>query len=511
MSEPGPPGAKPVAWGLLLIPAVVHCLLHLFTSGNFGIFRDEYYYLACAERPAWGYVDQPPLSIWILGAWAAVFGDSVHSIRVLPALCGAATVLLAGVTTAQLGGGRWAQLLAGVGVAVNAGLLVIAGYYSMNAFDFLFWLGAYYLVIHVVRTGDGKAWIAFGLVVGLGLFNKIGLLVLGAALAIGLVVTRHRRQFGDWRLYAGAALALAFLVPYVVWNQLHDWAALEFIANAKAGKITSFSPWEYLTENILQANPLTVPVWIAGLSWLLFARSARSYRIVAVMFLATYALLVVQQSKPYYFATSFPVLLAAGGVAWEQWTDTGRWRWARWAVLFVMVTGGVMIAPMTVPLLSPERTLAWGQRLGIAPKPQERSHTSPLPQYFSDRFGWENLARAVAGVYGELSVEDRERCVVVGQNYGHAGVIEYWSKQYDLPPAFATHNSYWFWGPPPDDTEVVIVIRGNPETLHELCEEASEVAVAETPEALESSMRIWLCVGPRRPLSEIWGERKSFG
>lgn len=511
MKESRPLDAQPIAWVLLLIPALAQLVAHLFTNGNFGIFRDEYYYLACAERPAWGYVDQPPFSIWVLGAWTSIFGDSVHSIRILPALCGAGMVVLTGATAAQLGGGRWAQLIAGIGVAVNAGLLVVAGFYSMNAFDFLFWLGAYYCLIRIARTGDGKGWIAFGLVVGLGLFNKIGLLVLGAALVLGLVATRQRRHFADKRLYAGGALALVFLVPYAIWNQLHDGAAVEFIQNAKAGKIAAFTPWEYLTENILQASPITLPLWAGGLVWLLFARSARSYRIVGLMFLATYALLVLQKSKPYYFATSFPVLIAAGGVAWEQWTRGRRWIWARWVLTLVVTAGGAALAPLVVPLLSPAQTLAYSQRLGIAPKPQEVSHTSALPQHYSDRFGWEHLASVVADVYGGLSVEDQDRCVVLGQNYGHAGAIEYWSQKYDLPAAYATHNNYWFWGPPPADTELVIVIRGDPELLRTLFEDVVEVAVAETPDALESRMTIWLCTGLRRPLGEVWGEYKSFG
>jgi len=510
-SKSRPPEPQSVAWGLLLIPAVAQLLLHLLTTGNFGIFRDEYYYLACAERPAWGYVDHPPFSIWVLRAWTEIFGDSVHSIRVLPGLCGAGMIVLAGATAAQMGGGRWAQLVAGIGLAVNAGLVVVGGFYSMNAFDFLFWLGAYYLVIRIARTGDGKHWIAFGLVVGLGLFNKIGLLVLGAALVIGLAATSNRRHFADRRLYLGGAIAIAFLVPYAIWNGFHGGAALEFIENAKLGKIVGFTPWEYLTENILQATPSTLPVWAGGLAWVLFARSARSYRIVGLMFLATFALLVLQKSKPYYFATSFPVLVAAGGVAWERWTDGRRWRWARWVVVLLLISGGAVIAPMIVPLLSPEKTLAWGQRVGISPKPQEVSHTSPLPQYFSDRFGWENLASVVADVYGGLSVEDQERCVVLGQNYGHVGAIEYWSKQYDLPPAYATHNNYWFWGPPPQDTELVIVVSGDPEVLRSLFEQVTEVGVAKTQDALESSMTIWLCIGLRRPFEEIWAEYRNFG
>ncbi|MEJ2720499.1 MAG: glycosyltransferase family 39 protein, partial [bacterium] len=213
--------AQPVAWGLLLIPAAAQLLLHLLTNGRFGMFRDEYYYLACAARPAWGYVDQPPFSIWVLSAWTSVFGDSVQSIRVLPALCGSGLIVLTGATAAQLGGGRWAQMLAGLAATVGAAGLVICGSYSMNCFDLLFWLGAYYLLIRIARTGDGKWWLWLGLVLGLGLFNKIGLLTFGLALVIALLATRHRRYFTDRRLYLAGAIAMAFLVPYLVWNAAH--------------------------------------------------------------------------------------------------------------------------------------------------------------------------------------------------------------------------------------------------------------------------------------------------
>ena len=170
-AAPATPPAQPLAWGLLLIPAVVQFLLHVFTTGHYGIFRDEYYYLACAARPDWGYVDQPALSIWILAAWKAVFGDSIHSIRILPALCGSGLIVLTGAVAAQLGGARWAQLFAGVASGIGAAGLVICGFYSMNCYDFLFWTGAYYLLIRAVRSGDGRWWPWLGLVLGLGLSN----------------------------------------------------------------------------------------------------------------------------------------------------------------------------------------------------------------------------------------------------------------------------------------------------------------------------------------------------
>ena len=500
---------QPIAWRPLLIIAGVQVLLHLLTNGRYGIFRDEYYYLACAARPAWGYVDQPPLSIWILAAWKAVFGDSVHALRILPALCGAGLIFLTGATAAELGGRRWAQSLAGLAVAMGAAGLVICGFYSMNAFDMLVWIGAYWLLIRILRSGDGRWWPWLGLLLGIGLLNKIGLLVFGVALAIALVATPHRRHLVDRRLWLAGGIALIFLLPYLIWNATHDWATWEFIQNAKQYKISGLSPLVFLKECLLEANPLTVPLWLGGLLWLLLARRARRFRLVGMMFVLTYLILILQKSKPYYLAASFSVLIAAGGVAWENWTDGRRWRWLRWFLAANLLAGFIIFAPMALPLLPLERSVAYMQRLGIVPTPQEVGHDAAAPQYFADRFGWENLAASVAAVCADLPAGERSHCVIVASNYGQAGALEYWAEKYDLPPVYCFHNNYWFWGPPPA-TGVVIAVTYHRKVLDETFAEVSAAGAAETPRALESRIPIWLCRDLQRPMDELWNDLKNF-
>jgi hypothetical protein len=177
-----------------------------------------------------------------------------------------------------------------------------------------------------------------------------------------------------------------------------------------------------------------------------------------------------------------------------------------------LVAGGVVFAPMALPLMSPEGTLAYMQRLGIVPAAQEVGHTSALPQYFSDRFGWEELAQKVSEVYKSLPEEERSGCVVFGRNYGHAGSLEYWSKRYELPPVACLHNNYWMWGPPAVGADdVMIVIRGSRESLEGIFEEVVEAGEVVTPHAMESHMTIWVCRGLRRPIEEIWAENKAYG
>jgi hypothetical protein len=149
--------------------------------------------------------------------------------------------------------------------------------------------------------------------------------------------------------------------------------------------------------------------------------------------------------------------------------------------------------------------------MGIIPAPQEVGHTSDLPQYFSDRLGWENLARVVSEAYRGLPAGERERCFVFGRNYGHAGSLEYWARRYELPPVYSIHNNYWMWGPPPAIADVVIFIRGSREELEALFEDVVEAGVAESTYAMESRMTIWICRGLKRSMTDIWKKNRAFG
>src|SRR5215831_12869497 len=123
----------------------VALLAHLLTNGGYGYFRDELYYIACARHLDFGYVDQPPLSILLLRLNQLLLGDSLFAIRLLPALAGAATVALTGIIARELGGRAWAIALACTGSICALFNLAIGNFFSMNAFEPLFWIGAVYL------------------------------------------------------------------------------------------------------------------------------------------------------------------------------------------------------------------------------------------------------------------------------------------------------------------------------------------------------------------------------
>jgi 4-amino-4-deoxy-L-arabinose transferase-like glycosyltransferase len=496
----------PLVW----IAAGVHLLLHLAASRGYGVFRDEFYYLACADHLDWGYVDHPPLSIAILWAWRAVFGESAVALRFLPALAGAALVLLGARIAREMSGGRFAEGLAAVAVAAAPGYFGIDSFFSMNAFELLFWAGAALLVARIVNTGEATLWLWLGVLLGLGLQNKISVLFFGFGLAVGVVLTPLRDHLRRPQIWLGGLLAAAIFLPHVVWQMSHGWPTLEFIRNAKLYKIATLSPLQFLGVQILDIHPLNLPVWVAGLFWLLAGREGRKFRVLGIVYVVAFVTMAAQKSKPYYMAASYTMLLAAGAVAFEALT---RARTAlRPVAVAVLAVGGLLIAPLAIPLLPVETLIAYQRALGVAPVAAERQKLGPLPQHFADRFGWEEMTAAVAEVYGTLTTGQKDTALIVTSNYGEAGALRYYGPRYGLPRAVSQHNNYFLWGPATDRANVVITVGMDVKDVEDSFDSVTVAGRFESPYAMpyETRAPILVCRGLKLPLAEAWARGKKF-
>jgi hypothetical protein len=61
-------------------PAIVLYLAFaklLLTAARYGIFRDEMLYVACSKHLAWGYVDHPPMNVFVVLPAKTRLPDSV--------------------------------------------------------------------------------------------------------------------------------------------------------------------------------------------------------------------------------------------------------------------------------------------------------------------------------------------------------------------------------------------------------------------------------------------------
>jgi hypothetical protein len=477
--------------------------LMLVTATGYGIFRDELYYLSCSRRLAWGYVDQPPLVALLAALVRAVAGESLVALRALPAAALAATVLLAGDTARALGGGRWARLLAQLLTATAPVFLALASIFSMNAFDLLVWAGLSRLAVTLLAGGSPRLWLAFGALAGVGLENKLDVGLLGAGLAAGILAARRDLLRERW-LWLGAGLAVALFLPHVIWQVAHGFPTREFVANAQGGKIVALGPLGFIAAQAGTVGPIAALMALAGFVWLLAASSSRPYRPLGLALALVLATFAFSPSKPYYFAPAFPLLFAAAGVALEGWTARRAPRWTR--RLAVGLAASVLIAaPLAKPLLPVEDYLRYAARLGQQPGSDERHEVGRLPQYFADMHGWRELAGEVGRVAAALPESERARLCVFANNYGQAGAIEHFRRDFRLPPVISGHNNWWLWGPGACTGEVLLILGGDVEDYRPLF--ASVEAAGQHHSDLGmpyENVTLWLARGPRTPLAEVW-------
>jgi uncharacterized membrane protein len=497
----------------LALVAFAKFVFHLATSQGYGIFRDELYYIACSEHLALGYVDHPPLSILLLWLARRTLGDSLLAIRLLAALAGAVSVFVAGLIARELGGRRGAQVLAALAVFFAPVFLAFAHFFSMNAFDLLFWTILELLAVRILRRDEPRLWVVFGLVAGVGLQNKYSVAFLVFGLAVGLLLTPQRRHLVSPRLWLGAGLAALIFLPHLWWQVQTGWPSLEFMRRATAEKNLPISPLAFAAQQLLLLNPLFFPLWLAGLAALLLAPSLSRVRALGWAYVAVFVLFVTQRAKVYYLAPIYPLLFAAGAVTFERFCARRAWRRALPAAAALAVVAGIVTLPLAVPVLPVETFLAYQRALGLNQPQMERNPSGALPQVFADMHGWSELVDTVARVYERLPAEARPRAAVLVNNYGEAGAVDFLGKPRGLPRAICGHNNYWLWGPGdlrPDDA--VIAVGPSREQLLEAFAEVERVDTVRCQYCMpfENDLPVHVARGLKQPLPGLWQRLKKF-
>ena len=496
-----------IAW---LLPAAT-LLVHLATYAGYGYFRDELYYLANGEHLGFGYVEHPPLIGVIAWLVRGTLGDSLFAIRFLPAIAAAATVWMTMGLARELGGGRMAQGLAGLSAMLAPAFLGLFSLFTMNAFDLAVWAALWWIAARYLRTGHERLWLGFGLVAGIGLENKISVLFLGFGLVAGLALCRRWGAFrGRWLWIGGAVAALLFL-PHVLWQIANGWPTLEFMQNAMARKNVALSPSAFLGAQAINTFG-TLPVWLAGLGFLLLARSARAYRPLGWAFLAVLGIMLTTNAKPYYLVPAFIAPFAAGGVAFERLGSGRMAPVVRAAVVVLVIAGGIVAAPIAKPILPEDTYVRYSEALGVAPPQEERQSLGRLPQTFADMHGWRELADAVARVYDTLPSDDQARACIYAQNYGEAGAIDLFGPALGLPKAVSGHNRYFLWGPRACTGEVMIIVGDERE---DIAPDFESVELGTTHTCIdcmpyENNLPIWIARGLKVPMSVAWPETKDY-
>ncbi|WP_432869031.1 ArnT family glycosyltransferase [Microbispora rosea] len=425
-----------VPWPVVLIAGLVVALLLAF-SGAYGFLGDEMYFVVAGRHPAFGYVDQPPLTPLLSAASVGLLGVSPTAVRVLPAVEAALVVVLVALISRDLGGSRRAQFLAAVTAAVS-GYLAAGHMDTTTGLDLLAWALILWLAVRLLAGADRRLWLAVGLTAGIGLQNKDTLLFLAAGLALGILAARRWdvvRSPWPW-----AAISIAFLLwaPNLVWQATNGWPQLTMasrIAGYAADNRAQIVPLLWLFT-----GPILFAVSLAGAVWLLRSRNAVPWRAIGIAGPVALVLVVATGGKAYYAIGTAAVFMAAGSIVVDRWLVRGH-AGIKGAVFTVAaLVSGLLIAYLTLPVL-PVATYA----------------ASTLPATVPDtanQIGWPAFVSTVKGVVAGLPPDERARAVILANDYSEASALDLLGS--GLPPTYSGHNSYWSWGPPPAQRTVVV-------------------------------------------------------
>jgi hypothetical protein len=336
------------------------------------------------------------------------------------------------------------------------------------------------------------------------------MLWLSAGIFAGTVFSPLRRDLKTKYPYFAALIALVLFSPYIIWNITHDFAHLEFMKNAASRKYGGLTPLSFILDQILILNPASILIWLPGIIFYFISKDGKQFRTVGFIWLTTLIILFINwHSKGEYIASSYQILFTGGAVMIEIWSK--KRIWLKYSVAITVIVFGILIAPFARPLLPVEEFLEYQNAIGLKP-PSNEGHETELPQFYSDMFGWEDLAKNVSKVYLSLPEKEREKTVVYCSNYGKAGAIEYYSRKYPLPKVVCPHNSYWYWSKETNEISTIIIIGGEIEEHLESLEEVYEAGYHQTKYAMpyENNQKIFIGRGLKISLDEIRASNKIF-
>lgn len=498
---------------IILLISLLNLLIHLLSISfiRYGISGDELYYLACANRLDFGYVDHPPLSIWILSLWEFLFGNSLYVIRILPAIISSVTVFIIGLFTRKIGGSKIAVIIATITFTLSPIFLGVSTIYSMNVFDFFFWGLSAYIYLGIIHSGGSKLWYILGIVIGLGLLNNTSILLLSTGILAGTIFTPVRDELKAKHPYIAAGIAILIFSPYIIWNLTHDFAYIDYIKSTASSNYSNSSFVSSILDLFLILNPVSILIWLPGILFYFFNRDTSQYRAFGFIWLISLSVIFINSnSKLEYIAPSFLFPFASGALMILKWNRIINR--LKYALVIPVVALGIILSPMTLPLLPVEYFMDYQSWLTLRAPDSERHNPEGLTRFCSDMFGWSDMAGRISEVYHSLPDEERKSAVVYCYNYSEAGAMEYYKHKYMLPNTICSQNSYWYWWNEVRNPTTVIIIGGRIKTYSDFFETVEFAGFYKPKYGMPygNNLTIYICRGFKGSLEKVRRKDKIF-
>jgi hypothetical protein len=438
-----------------------------------------------------------------------IFGYSVFAVRLFPALLSGVMVFLASLMARELGGSRFAGILAGIGLTISIFFMRSFALFQPVHTEIFLWTLCIFFIIKYINSRNDRFLIFFGIAAGFALLNKYLSVLLFTGLLVVIPFTIYREIFRKRMFWAGLITGFLIFLPNLIWQAFKGFPVFNHLSELYDKQLVHMDIPLFLTEQLMMPAAGSV-LTIAGLIFLLTGRKAAKFRFLGFVALFVIIALLIMKGKSYYTLGIFPLLVISGAVAYDSWIKK---LWIKLTLALFLVLLTIPVVPVGIPVYNEEGLKEYfnvlekkygtdqGRRF-------EDGSIHSLPQDYADMLGWEELTLLAKKAYDR--VEDKKACFIFGENYGQAGAITVIGKKYGLPEAVSFSESYQYWVPQQFEPDIKSVVYINNELpggdVRTLFRKITVIGKISDPDAREFGTTVYLCEDPARSFNEFWKE-----
>jgi 4-amino-4-deoxy-L-arabinose transferase-like glycosyltransferase len=495
---------------VILAIALFNIVIHLAVAGNLSYHRDEMLYLALGMHPAAGYSTVPPMIGLLSWLIQNIFGYSLFAVRLIPALTGGLMVMLVARIARELGGSRYASILASVGFIIAGFALRTFSMFMPVFIDVVFWTLFFYILVRYVNTGNDNYLLWFGITAGFSLLNKYmpGVIFLGLLLIVPF--TKHRTIFGKKKFWLGIIAGFIIFLPNIIWQFKMGLPVLHHLAELDRTQLSYVNRFTFIAEQFMMASWASVLV-VPGLIYLLHDKAFIRFRFLGYLALFVIIFLLILRGKSYYTIGIFPFLISAGAVSYDSWM---RSTIGKIILPLALVLLTIPTLPLGLPVYRIDGLVKYfsilEKRFGMTMGRRfEDNSIHSLPQDYADMIGWEELTMVADSAWN--MIEDKKAAFIYAENYGEAGAITIIGKKYNLPEAVCFNESFRYWIPSkfdPDITSIVYINYEEPgEDVRQLFRDVKKIGSITNIHAREHGTSVYLAREPVESFNSFWIRR----
>ena len=497
-------------WVVAVLFICFKLCLHFFTNTNYELHRDELLYFNMGDHLSFGYASVPPFIGFLAFAVKTIAGYSVFGVRLIPALLGGASVYIIAKIIRELGGGIPALIMACSAYLLSPGFLLFDTLFTPNVTEQFFWLLLTYSFFQLISKNEPKLWIWIGLVAGLAFLNKYSTLIVLVGFVIALLASPYRKLFFSNYFIYSLILFVILILPNLLWQNSHNWPVFYHMKELKDTQLNIINYSDFFVD-VFTLNSASTIIWVVGLASLLFFKKETKYQYIGIASCIVIFIFFIMHGKGYYILGIIPFLFAYGGYTLEKYLR-GKFFSIYYALFSLVMAASLMALPYGLPLLSFKQLNNYSKNNGnyvVYPFSRwEDGKKHAIPQLYADMTGWQELTGYVALAYQQLPKEEKNKCTIYGErNYGYAGAVHFYGKEYGLPDAVTFLDSYTLWAPDSIPLGPVIYINNQIGGFNHFFHQITEIGCVKNKYFRENGLKVFLCRNPKTDILEVYKQK----